>query len=33
MCAKTMLNVEKSQVQMSDFVPNAVSILWVKLCR
>ena len=33
MCAKTMLNVEKSQVQVSDFIPNVVSILWVKLSR
>ena len=33
MCAKTMSNMEKTQVQMSDFIPNAVSILWLKLCR
>ena len=32
MCAKTMLNMEKTQVKMSDFIPNAVSLLRVKLC-
>ena len=29
MCAKTMLNKEKTQVQMSYFIPNAVSLLSV----
>ena len=29
MCAKTMLNMEITQVQMSDSIPNAVSILWI----
>lgn len=31
MCAKTMSNMEKTQVKMSDFIPNAVSLLRVKL--
>ena len=30
MCAMTMLNMEKT-VHMSDFISNAVSLLWVKL--